>query len=41
MACLGSFGTHKGLLLYVFSCKKEEDDQKVTLFSYSVATSIT
>ncbi len=40
MACLGSFGTHRGLLLYVFSCK-EEDDQKVTLFSYSVATSIT
>ena len=39
MACLGSFGTHRGLLLY--SCKKEEDDQKVTLFSYSVATSIT
>ena len=41
MACLGSFGTHRGLLLYDFSCKKEEDDQKVTLFSYSVATSIT
>ena len=32
MACLGSFGTHRGLLLYVFSCKKKRMTRKSPSF---------
>ncbi len=33
MACLSPFGTHRGLLLYVFCRKIKEDGRNVTLFS--------
>ena len=32
MACLGSFGTHRGLLLYVFSCNKKRMTRKSPSF---------
>ena len=32
MACFGSFGTHRGLLLYVFSCKKKRMTRKSPSF---------